>query len=257
MVLPGLEGVDTVVLDIEGTVCPISFVKDTLFPYALTALSSVVKDRWDSPDFRPYRDAFPAEAQGSPEAFEAHVQDLTARDVKIAYLKNLQGYLWLAGYENGAYSTPLFEDVEPQLQHWKQSGLTLVIYSSGSVFAQKLLFRHVKRPQSSPDEQNGPLNLSGLISDWFDTTNAGLKMEASSYSTISQRLGRASGGILFLSDNVKEVKAATEAGMKAIVVDRPGNAPLSEEDRKTYKVVDSLYDISLSIAQIDSRFWKR
>lgn len=57
----------------------------------MNALSSVVKDRWDSPDFKPYRDAFPAEAQASPDVFEAHVKDLTARDVKIAYLKNLQG----------------------------------------------------------------------------------------------------------------------------------------------------------------------
>jgi len=61
------------------------------FPYALKALSSVIQERWDSADFKPYRDAFPAEAQASPEAFEAHVKDLTARDVKIAYLKNLQG----------------------------------------------------------------------------------------------------------------------------------------------------------------------
>jgi methionine salvage enolase-phosphatase E1 len=57
----------------------------------LKALSSVIQERWDSADFKPYRDAFPTEAQASPEAFEAHVKDLTARDVKIAYLKNLQG----------------------------------------------------------------------------------------------------------------------------------------------------------------------
>lgn len=57
----------------------------------MKALSSVVHEKWDSADFKPYRDAFPAETQASPEAFEAHVKDLTARDVKIAYLKNLQG----------------------------------------------------------------------------------------------------------------------------------------------------------------------
>lgn len=167
------------------------------------------------------------------------------------------GYLWQAGYENGAYATPLFDDVASQLQHWKQSGQTLVIYSSGSVFAQKLLFRHVKRTVASSEDPSGPQDLSGLISDWFDTTNAGLKMEASSYTKIAEKLGRPANRILFLSDNVKEVQAALEAGMKSIVVDRPGNAPLSEEDKKTYQVVDSLYHISLSIAQIDSRFWKR
>jgi len=36
--------------------------------------------------------------------------------------------------------------------------------------------------------------------------------------------------------------------MKAIVVDRPGNAPLSEEDRTQLKVVSSLDEIELGSA---------
>ena len=47
--------------------------------------------KWDDEDFRSYRDAFPESATLSPEAFEAHVNDLTERDVKVAYLKDLQG----------------------------------------------------------------------------------------------------------------------------------------------------------------------
>lgn len=72
--------------------------------------------------------------------------------------------------------------------------------------------------------------------------------------TISQH---APSEILFFSDNVKEVEAAIAAGMQAVVVDRPGNAPLSADDRAKYKVVDSLRGISLSPARIDARFWKR
>lgn len=72
------------------------------------------------------------------------MEDLTKRDVKIAYHKNLQGYLWENGYESGAYSTPLFDDVVPQLLLWKQEGKEVAIYSSGSVFAQKLLMQHVR-----------------------------------------------------------------------------------------------------------------
>ncbi|KAK8200704.1 enolase-phosphatase E1 [Zalaria obscura] len=249
------DDVKTVVLDIEGTICPISFVKETLFPYALQALPSVLASRWDSPDFRPYRDAFPEEARSSPEAFEAHVKDLTARDIKIAYLKNLQGYLWQAGYEDGAYSSPFFPDVIPQLRQWKASAIQLVIYSSGSVFAQKLLFGHIK--DTTSDDPKATVDLRDLISDWFDTTNAGLKMEATSYSKIAEVLGQQPAEILFFSDNVKEVQTAEQAGMKAVIVDRPGNAPLSEEDKKGRKVVEALDEISLSPAQIDARFWKR
>jgi|SRR5215469_3058985 len=44
---------------------------------------------------------------------------------------------------------------------------------------------------------------------------------------------------------VTEIRAALDASMKAIVVDRPGNAPLSEEDRTQLKVVSSLDEIEL------------
>lgn len=110
------------------------------------------------------------------------MEDLTRRDVKIAYLKNLQGYLWKDGYSTGAYTTPLFPEVAPQLQRWKEQGAKLAIYSSGSVFAQKLLFQHVKRDDKTED-------LTHLIDGWFDTTNAGLKNEAASYEKIAEALG--------------------------------------------------------------------
>lgn len=110
----------------------------------MKALPDVLRSKWDDPSFIPYRNAFPEEFRTSPEALQAHVEDLTRRDVKIAYHKNLQGYLWENGYETGAYSTPLFDDVVPQLQQWKQQGKAIAIYSSGSVFAQKLLMKHVQ-----------------------------------------------------------------------------------------------------------------
>lgn len=50
---------------------------------------------------------------------------------------------WEDGYRTGAYSTPLFDDVAPKLKQWKSEGKTVAIYSSGSVFAQKLLMEHV------------------------------------------------------------------------------------------------------------------
>ena len=50
---------------------------------------------------------------------------------------------------------------------------------------------------------------------------------------------------MFLSDNVKEVDAAVEAGMQSLLVDRPGNAPVTEDDRIRLSIVESLDDISL------------
>ncbi|KAK3704090.1 enolase-phosphatase E1 [Vermiconidia calcicola] len=311
-----MEGVKCVLLDIEGTICPISFVKDTLFPYALKALPDVLNSRWDEEEFKPYREAFPDSAQTSPEALQAHVEDLTKRDVKVAYLKNLQGYLWESGYKTGAYSTPLFTDVAPTLKQWKEEGFSLAIYSSGSVFAQKLLFGHVKTPEIAtglkrprpgevegenedatepPSKKRGAVaedrpdqrpfthvanlaakakapeaedaspdiatecgeelstdekdtvteDLQYLISEWFDTSTAGPKMNASSYEHIASKLEVRTSNVLFLSDNVNEVDAAVAAGMCSFMVERPGNAPLSEDDRARLRVMCSLSEIDL------------
>lgn len=41
-----------IVLDIEGTVAPISFVYDVLFPYAKKHLTAYLEKRWDSPELQ-------------------------------------------------------------------------------------------------------------------------------------------------------------------------------------------------------------
>jgi enolase-phosphatase E1 len=155
-----------------------------------------------------------------------------SRDVKIAYLKALQGHLWQAGYASGALKAPLFADVAPAIARWTGDGdAKVMIYSSGSVPAQKLLFRHT----------NGePADLTGRIADWFDTVNAGPKTESASYARIMARYPEVGAGEwLFLSDNVREVVAAREAGMQAVVVVRPGNAELGEEERRGQRLVES------------------
>ncbi|KAF9871607.1 2, 3-diketo-5-methylthio-1-phosphopentane phosphatase [Colletotrichum karsti] len=249
-----LGKIKVVLLDIEGTVCPISFVKDVLvrlfpppfpvlsgagsypdgadpvpptwldhsgrvtFPHAVNALPATLDNQWDSPDFSSYRNAFPEDCVSDRSAFEAHFRDLVNRDVKVSYLKALQGYLWNEGYESGDIKAPLFPDVAERLLTWKNAGLRLVVYSSGSVPAQKLFFAHT-------DAQ--PSDLTHLISGWFDTVNAGLKTEPSSYTNILSNFQDAKAcEWLFLSDNPLEVSAAIAAGMQSIPVVRPGNAPL-------------------------------
>lgn len=74
-------------------------------------------------------------------------------------------------------------------------------------------------------------------------------MEAGSYHKIAKDMPHKPEDILFLSDNVKEVAAAHEAGMLAVVLDRPGNAPLSEEDRESFSIVSSLDQIDVKATQ--------
>ncbi|RMZ91056.1 hypothetical protein DV736_g1694, partial [Chaetothyriales sp. CBS 134916] len=231
------------VLDIEGTLCPISFVKETLFPYAIKALPGVVRSKWDSPDFEKYKSAFPKECQETPENFIEHVKDLTERNVKIAYFKDLQGYLWEDGYKSGAYSAPFFEDVVPALERWKQDGVGISIYSSGSVFAQKLLFGHVN--VNKTEDSRATLDLQPLVSEWFDTVNVGLKLESTSYDKISGLLEVPPTQILFLSDNITELEAAKKAGFKVALVVRPGNDEVPDDKKREFQILKSFDGVAL------------
>jgi enolase-phosphatase E1 len=124
--------------------------------------------------------------------------------------------------EAGEIKAPLFADVAPFMKACHEAGKKLIIYSSGSVPAQKLLFGHTDAE---------PADLQPLIADWFDTVNAGLKMESASYRTIiSKHPDVAPDRWLFLSDNLAEVKAALAAGMKSLPVTRPGNHQLPSEE---------------------------
>ncbi|KAK4455806.1 enolase-phosphatase E1 [Podospora aff. communis PSN243] len=228
---PAAPAPKVVLLDIEGTVCPISFVKDVLFPYALDALPGVLGAQWDKPEFAQYRDALPPEHAASQAALTEHVRDLMRRDVKISYLKSLQGYLWENGYHTGQLKAPLFPDVGPKFAQWTAAGVRIIIYSSGSVAAQKLLFAHTNAE---------PANLMPMIADYFDTVNAGPKTEASSYEKIAAKhADYPPKEWLFLSDNVMEVEAAKQAGMEGFIVERPGNADLSDDARKLHTVIKS------------------
>ena len=105
---------------------------------------------------------------------------------------------------------------------WHNAGLLVMIYSSGSVPAQKLLFGHTDAE---------PSNLMPLITDWFDTVNAGPKTVSASYAKIASNYPSiALREWLFLSDNLKEVTAARDAGMQSLPVARPGNPPLPSDE---------------------------
>jgi enolase-phosphatase E1 len=216
-------------LDIEGTTCPVSFVADVLFPYArermesyltqhahdpeVAALVSAVADAWRS-DLHPEVQGLRARMSTAiPEAEQVlpYLRWLIANDVKLTPLKDLQGLIWHAGYASGELVAPLFADVPEALQAWWQQGLILAVYSSGSVTAQKLLYGH---------SQSG--DLSPLFSYWFDTRH-GAKQQVSSYSGIAATMGCPPESVLFISDALAELKAAAAAGMACLFSDREGN----------------------------------
>jgi enolase-phosphatase E1 len=204
-----------ILTDIEGTTSSISFVRDVLFPYARRALPGFVREHGNEPEVRRWLDQVAMENGGvcSDDMIVETLQGWIDEDRKHTALKALQGLVWAAGYRNADFTAPLYPDASERLRAWHAEGRALAVYSSGSVPAQKLLFAHTDVGDLTP-----------CFSAWFDT-EVGQKRAPESYRNIARALGRAAGGIVFLSDVVEELDAARDAGMRTILVDRREDYP--------------------------------
>jgi enolase-phosphatase E1 len=229
-----------VLTDIEGTTSSISFVKDVLFPYARTRLAGFVTEHAADPAVVGAL-AEARELAGRPDLDTEGTIELLAgwidEDRKAKPLKALQGMIWEDGYRSGVLKGDIYPDAVAQLSAWKNAGLALHVYSSGSVLAQKLIFGFT---------QSG--DLTPLFSGYFDTA-IGSKLEASSYTAIAKEIGIAAEAILFLSDNTRELDAAREAGMKTIALDR-GEVVIPPD--QTHPVVTDFHAIDAASGTIRS-----
>jgi enolase-phosphatase E1 len=196
MVLPPAA----IITDIEGTTTRIAFVHDVLFPYARQRLPGFLRMHASRADVA-HAIAETVTLQPGDDPLATLLGWMDA-DAKIGPLKSLQGMIWEEGYADGSLTGELYPDVAPMLRRWHTAGLRLFVYSSGSVAAQKLLFRHSVAG-----------NLEGLFSGFFDT-GVGAKREAASYAAIQRALVLPAGEILFLSDVVQELDAAAVSGLR-------------------------------------------
>jgi enolase-phosphatase E1 len=217
------HGVGLVLLDVEGTTTPISFVYDVLFPYARARLGSYLRAHASEDELRDVlatlrvewqddakrEDKPPDWALADVPAAARYLDWLMDRDRKSLALKRIQGEIWKAGFDTGELRSELFPDVGPAFERWKASGVDVAIYSSGSVLAQKLVFA----------------DLLPFISAFFDTA-VGPKRSADSYTRIAASVRRAPETILFVSDVPEELNAALDAGYHILLAVRPGNRPI-------------------------------
>ncbi len=229
-------------LDIEGTTTPIEFVYKVLFPFARAHLHAyleplqndagealrLLRSEW-SDDVR--RGETPPAWPGESNSMEAasYVEWLMDRDRKSPGLKLLQGQIWEHGYRGGELRGEVFPDVAPALHRWRDAGVDVAIYSSGSQLAQRLLFGSTRHG-----------DLTTLISRFFDTA-IGAKMSAESYSRIATELVVPADRLVFVSDVVAELDAARTAGCQVLLCVRPGNP---RQPSSAFPVIDSFEEIA-------------
>jgi enolase-phosphatase E1 len=224
-----IDGIGAVLLDIEGTTTPIAFVHERLFSYAKESVHAFLAQtigsdadidrildglreehardlaRGESPP--PWPDQL-ADASATTAAASAYVCWLIDRDRKSGPLKALQGRIWEGGYASGRLKGEVYPDVPDALRRWTTEGVRVGIFSSGSVLAQQLLFKHSTAGDLTP-----------FLTWYFDTT-VGPKRDPDSYRRIAAQIGLAPDRILFLSDTEEEVAAARTAGLQTQLVVR-------------------------------------
>jgi len=243
-------------LDVEGTVAPISLVYEQLFPYARAHFAEFLKDNNTNPAVEAdlvvladenrveQKSGIESELKSGCPIFGAassrlrwedaipYLLWLMDRDRKSTALKSLQGKIWKAGFESGELKGTLFADVPSALSRWA-SQAKVAIYSSGSVEAQRLLFRYSTFG-----------DLTSLIAAHFDT-RTGPKHASASYAAIAGELHVEPEEVVFFSDVVRELDPAREAGCQTRLVVREGNAPIEDAHGDTtghthkHKVIDT------------------
>jgi enolase-phosphatase E1 len=221
-------------LDVEGTTSPISLVYEQLFPYARKHLSDFLLETVDDPEVRDDLKllAEEYERETDPEAPKLQVEPgdrlyaddgavylhwLMDKDRKSTALKSIQGRVWKFGFLAEELTGTVFPDVPEALERWSREA-KVAIYSSGSVEAQQLLFRYSSAGDLTP-----------LISAYFDT-KVGAKTSPESYRVIAAAMEVVPEEVLFISDVLRELDPAREAGCQTRLSVREGNADIPNEN---------------------------
>lgn len=230
MELNVLDGIDVVILDIEGTTTPIDFVHETLFQFAKQNMHKFLSENKDSEIVKGALNGLLTmymeiegkatwKDLGNADMDEVSIENATSilnhliqMDSKASQLKLIQGMIWEEGYKDGRLRGEVYSDVPTSMKKWTSEGKEICIYSSGSVLAQKLIFSTTVYG-----------DLTRYITNYFDT-GIGRKTDPESYGKIAAAIKRNPERILFISDSTVELDAAASKGFRTLMIDRNENS---------------------------------
>jgi enolase-phosphatase E1 len=214
--------------DIEGTVAPISFVHSVLFPFS-------------KKNMRPFLEKNPLSSELYQKLYVEYSQDLNSNsysqkldqsiasildylfflvdvDRKSPVLKEIQGEIWKNGYESGEIKSNIYSDTLDFFKAIKNNKHEICIYSSGSILAQKLIFKYSNLG-----------DLSQYISKYFDT-GVGSKRDEKSYLNILNQLNAKSNEVVFFTDIYEEALASSTVGITSYILMREGSTPITQDN---------------------------
>ncbi len=218
-----------ILTDIEGTTSSISFVHDILFPYFLNNIGklSTFKEEESMKNIKLETENIVGKSLTFDNLIE-QLKNWALEDKKIKPLKTAQGIVWKTAYENGEIKGHVYNDVEENLKNWNKEGIQLGVFSSGSVNAQKMLFKN---------------SIAGDLNQYFSNnfdTSIGQKRESETYKNIAKELNLLPSEIVFLSDIKEELEAAKIIGYHTIQLLRENQKHEWEKVAKDFNEVNQL-----------------
>lgn len=255
-------------LDVEGTIAPLSLTSEQLFPYARTRFEAFLREgiaeiesrqgELDAADLGAdslFHDLALLQAENHAEAdpeapriqpHRSFSAERTSENPSDAVPDMLAYIYWLM--DRDRKSTALkslqgkvwkagFESGEikgtlfddvPRAFARWSAFGKIATYSSGSTAAQQLLFRYCIFG-----------DLTSFITAYFDT-RVGPKTEPASYVSIAAALGVERNTVCFFSDVLRELEPARAAGMDTRLVLRPGNAPVEPNEHLCIHSLDEI-----------------
>lgn len=236
--------IKAILTDIEGTITSLSFVKEVLFPYSKQKMKDFIAAQHETNlivkqliqnvfSEAGIEGSFHCGEEQTPEKAIQILNKWIEEDKKTTPLKALQGMIWEEGYESGDYKGHLYPDAYEKLRELKDKGLSLYVYSSGSVKAQELLFKY---------SEFG--DIRKLFDGFFDT-RTGSKKDPASYTRIAKETGISPEYILFLSDVEEELNAAAKAGLQTAYILREEDYPGAGKKVSPHPIHPDLQKIGL------------
>ncbi len=275
----GAAGIDFVLLDIEGTTTPITFVHDVLFPYARVRVRAYLEDAHNSdPEVRQIVEDLRLElpASGFPPPAGGLNPDVGSRELEAGSGKLESGTAKLGAgsgkpeADSGKLGWQLEADIASyvywlmdrdrksgplkalQGRIWEQGYATGALKGEVYADAPDAFARWTAAGVRIGIYSSGSVlaqkllfahstagDLSRFLSGYFDTA-VGAKREAVSYRRIVEALELAASRVLFVSDVVAELDAAQEAGLQTMLCVRP---PARPPAASAHRMVESFNEI--------------
>ena len=144
------------------------------------------------------------------------VQQLAAKNKDPLFL-DLMGRVNLASLEAGKLDVPFYDDAEAFLSGLWNGRPRIYTFSNGSEKFQRAMFRTAKKSKYCSGD------LSSYVTQFFDTAMIGKKDNPDSYRKICDTIRSAPREVLYQSDTLEELDAASSAGLSAKLITRTSN----------------------------------